>query len=59
MEEINQLISNVGFPIVACIFMYKNNQEMSKTINELSITLKGIDTRIQGLEDTQKFKIPK
>lgn len=57
MEEITNLISNVGFPIVACVFMYKSQQEMTKTINELSVTLKGIDTRIQGLEDTQKFKI--
>lgn len=59
MNELTNLISNVGFPIVACVFMYKSQQEMSKTINELSVTLKGIDTRIQGLEDTQKIKMPK
>ena len=51
MNEITTLISNVGFPIVACVFMYKQQTELQKTITELSTTLKGIDTRIQSLED--------
>lgn len=50
MEEITQIISNVGFPIVACIFMYKQQLELNKTITELSNTLKGIDTRLDMLE---------
>lgn len=50
MEQIAQLISNVGFPIVACIFMYKQQLELNKTITELSNTLKGIDTRLNMLE---------
>lgn len=50
MEEMTQIISNVGFPIVACIFMYKQQLELNKTITELSNTLKGIDTRLDMLE---------
>ena len=50
MQEISQIISNVGFPIVACIFMYKQQIELNKTITELSKTLKGIDTRLDMLE---------
>lgn len=50
MTEIAQLISNVGFPIVACIFMYKQQLELNKTITELSSTLKGIDSRLNGIE---------
>ena len=50
MQEISQLIANVGFPIVACIFMYKQQIELNKTITELSITLKGIDARLDNLE---------
>lgn len=50
MEEITQIISNVGFPIVACVFMYKQQLELNKTITELSNTLKGIDTRLDMLE---------
>lgn len=51
MQEISQIISNVGFPIVACIFMYKQQVKLQETITELSSTLKGIDTRISGLEE--------
>ena len=50
MSEITSLISNVGFPIVACVFMYKQQVELQKTITELSSTLKSIDTRISNLE---------
>ena len=50
MEEIANLISNVGFPIVACIFMWINQKELNKTITELSGTLKTIDARIENLE---------
>ena len=54
MQEIAQLISNVGFPIVACIFMYKQQVELNKTITELSNTLKSIDTRLDLLEKGEK-----
>lgn len=55
MQEISQLISNVGFPIVACIFMYKQQIELNKTITELSNTLKGIDARLDNLEKGEKL----
>ena len=51
MEEFNQLVSNVGFPIVACVFMFINNKELNKTIIDLTTTLKGIDTRLTMLEE--------
>lgn len=50
MEEIVQVINSVGFPIVACIFMYNQIQKMNHVILELSVTLKGIDTRISKIE---------
>lgn len=50
MNEISNLISNIGFPICACIFMYKQQLELNKTITELSSTLKGIDSRLDSLE---------
>ena len=50
MQELSQIISNVGFPVVACVFMYKQQLELNKTITELSNTLKGIDTRLDMLE---------
>lgn len=50
MQEISTLISNVGFPIVACVFMYKQQVKLQQTITELTSTLKGIDTRMSVLE---------
>lgn len=50
MAEISTFISNVGFPIVACIFMYMQQVELNKTIKELSSTLTGIDTRLDKIE---------
>ena len=54
VQEIQELISNLGFPIVACIFMYKQNLELQKSLSELSSTLKTIDTRIDSIENDLK-----
>ena len=54
MEEMSNFISNVGFQIDACVFMYFNKKELNKTISELSSTLKGIDTRLDILEKDKK-----
>ena len=54
VQEIQELISNVGFPIVACIFMYKQNLELQKALSELSTTLKAIDARIDSIENDLK-----
>ena len=50
MNELTNLVSNVGFPIVACIFMYKQQVKLQETITDLTSTLKGIDTRLNQLE---------
>ena len=54
VQEIQELISNVGFPIVACIFMYKQNLDLQKSLSELSSTLKAIDARIDSIENDLK-----
>ena len=54
VQEIQELISSVGFPIVACIFMYKQNLDLQKSLSELSSTLKTIDTRIDSIENDLK-----
>ena len=54
IQEIQELISNLGFPIVACIFMYKQNLELQKSLSELSSTLKAIDARIDSIENVIK-----
>ena len=54
IQEVQELISNVGFPIVACIFMYKQNLDLQKSLSELSSTLKAIDSRIDSIENDLK-----
>lgn len=50
MEEMTTLITNVGFPIVACIFMYTQINKLNEIILNLCTTLKGIDARLDKLE---------
>lgn len=61
MDEIVNLISNIGFPIVCCIILfslYKNSlQELQNTIKKntdtiiyLQATIEKILTRIEHLE---------
>lgn len=51
MEQLTQFINTVGFPIVACIFMWKQQMELAKTIKDLQITLEGIKVQINQKED--------
>ena len=50
MNDLSNLVSNVGFPIVACVFMYKQQVKLQETITDLTSTLKGNDTRLNQLE---------
>lgn len=48
MQEISNFISNVGFPIVACVYMYLQQRELIKSIGELSNTLKIIENKLNS-----------
>lgn len=39
VNEIMQAVSTVGFPIVACVFLFKQNTKLSETIGDLKSTL--------------------
>ena len=56
MEEIVTIINTVGFPIFVCIYLVKNNEKLVNSITELTVTLKGIDTRLQILEERTNSK---
>ena len=51
LNDIMSLVNGVGFPIVACVFMYMQVQKMNNIILELNTTLKTIDTRLDNLQD--------
>ena len=51
LNDIMSLVNGVGFPIVACVFMYMQVQKMNNIILELTTTLKTIDTRLDNLQE--------
>ena len=52
MSDLVQIISSVGFPIVACLFMFKQNNDLQKTLNEISQTMALMNERIKNIEDS-------
>ena len=55
VNAITQLISGVGFPIVCCGILFKQNNELHSelqtTLKEISITLQTLSDRIRSIED--------
>lgn len=49
-------ISTVGFPIFACCFLFKQNNELTKTINSLKETLVEQTTILKMLSSHIKEK---
>lgn len=51
--ELSQIISSVGFPIFCCCILFMQQKELNKSITDLNIVLKGIETRLQEYEDNK------
>lgn len=54
IELFLQAVSTVGFPIVACAFMWVQNDKMQKTLSELTSTLTLMSERIKDVEEELK-----
>lgn len=54
MEAIMTAITNVGFPIACCIFMFVQNDKMQKTLADLASTLSLMSERIKDVEEELK-----
>lgn len=48
--EIVDVIESVGFPIVACVFLFFQNRDLTRAIGDLSSTLNNIDKRLEAVE---------
>lgn len=48
---IGQLIGSVGFPIAACIFLFKQNSDMIKILADFKDTLKDISNQMNMLNE--------
>lgn len=52
MEQIIQLISNVGFPIACCyIFLFSQQTKLTNTLHDISTTMQLMSTRLDDIED--------
>lgn len=53
MEQIINVVSNVGFPIAMCVIMtyyyHTSIEEMKKTTNTLNDTITALNTKIDAL----------
>ena len=54
VNTITQFVSGVGFPIVCCAVLFKQNGELQKTLTEISNTLQTLSERIRNLESKDK-----
>ena len=54
VNTITQLVSGVGFSIVCCAVLLKQNGELQQTLTEISNTLQTLSERIRNLEAKDK-----
>ena len=50
VDSIVSIISSVGFPIFACIVMFKQNEELQKTLSDISNTMTLLTERLKDVE---------
>lgn len=55
IKELVKEINNVGFPIIACIFMANQQIKLSNVITDMTTTLKNINTRLEIIERNCKI----
>lgn len=51
MDDIISLISNVGFPIACCVVLFMQQNKLTKTLTEISITMSGLLDRMTKIEN--------
>ena len=51
MNDMVNMISTIGFPIFACVYMMKNNEKFVEVLGEISNNLTLLNERISQLED--------
>ncbi len=54
METIVTLISQVGFPIACCIYLFTQQNKLITTLGEISKTLALMNQRMDDIEDSLK-----
>lgn len=59
VDIIKDLVSSVGFPIVAYLLMYKENQKLTAVIDKVADNIADNNTRLGRIEDKLGIKTKK
>ena len=51
MDAIVTLITNVGFPIACCIFLFSQQTKLTNTLHDISTTMQLMSARLDDIED--------
>ena len=55
LQAIVQAVSSVGFPIVACAVMWKQQGKLTDTLHEINQNLTLMNERIKEIEDKTTY----
>lgn len=50
INALTTIISSVGFPIFACCVMFSQNQNLQKTLTQISVTMQKLADDLDKLE---------
>lgn len=56
VDIIKDLVSSVGFPIVAYLLMWKENQKLTTVIDKVADNIEGNNKRLSRIEDKLGIK---
>lgn len=56
LTQMTQLISNVGFPIACCCVMFYQNSKLQQTLQEITVTMQSLVTKVNEIEYNLKEK---
>lgn len=51
IQVISQLISSIGFPIVCCVYLFKANERLRETIDQLRDTIHANTVAVESLKE--------
>lgn len=57
MEQLIQLISNVGFPIACCIILFMQQNKLTNTLHDISNTMSVMSAWLDDIENAVRKEV--
>lgn len=51
VQAISNLIGSLGFPIIACVYLYRSNEKLRDTIDQLRETIHANTVAVESLKE--------